>query len=376
MKSRREGSRVKAILTDCSGVLEYSRITAVMGASGAGKTSLLNVLVRSRAARRYSYSQPTDAAPALPPPPFEAAGALRPSHLPPSNPLAWGDIIRVSGNKTASAWTQSLRRAVPPLTVALLASSAATDLDPLLAPHPPGPQAGFTKAQEAVSGTISVNGQQLVGHQMRRISGFVHQEVGGAGRGGVGRGGGRGRGARSWAPAAAAAQQTRHAHAAPTTRGRLNGRHTCTWAALHPVQSLSVPVLAPYGMHSPIYTDAVSMRLPALQYPLSLTRSHPLPPPRPLLCWPQDVILQTMTVREALLFAAMLRLPSAMPGGTRAQSQQHAAPLPARLLPPPARGSRSAHAAGLPLTTPLPRPRAPPAPLVCNSFGPIHTFTL
>lgn len=111
VKSRGKGSCTKAILTDCSGVLEYSRVTAVMGASGAGKTSLLNVL------------------------------------------------------------------------------------------------AGFTKAQEAVSGTISVSGQQLVGHQMRRISGFVHQE---------------------------------------------------------------------------------------------------------------DVILQTMTVREALLFAAMLRLPSAMPASVKA----------------------------------------------------------
>lgn len=43
------GSMVsKDILCSLSGVLEPARFTAVMGASGAGKTTFLNVLVRAR----------------------------------------------------------------------------------------------------------------------------------------------------------------------------------------------------------------------------------------------------------------------------------------------------------------------------------------
>lgn len=42
-------------------------------------------------------------------------------------------------------------------------------------------QAGFYKAQDKLTGDVLVNGKAVTKEKMRRISGFVHQEVRGAG---------------------------------------------------------------------------------------------------------------------------------------------------------------------------------------------------
>lgn len=117
----------KTILKGIDGVLKPARLTAVMGSSGAGKTTFLNVLV-SRT-------------PLLPSP-------LSPSPAPQCAAVRW--------------------RRVPELISLLLLPTAA---------HHSSAQAGFASAGGKVEGSISVNGVPVTPAKMRQISGYVHQEV-------------------------------------------------------------------------------------------------------------------------------------------------------------------------------------------------------
>ncbi len=128
-----------------------------------------------------------------------------------------------------------------------------------------------------VQGVISVNGDEMTGDMMRRISGFVHQV------------------------------QTRVTHSTiqhTETHARMQaGRHAGCVDCRCSLRVFSVqPVLT-----LPCFLNIAFKPCVAVGYTVSLSS----------LCCSlyaqEDVIMDTMTVREALMFAAELKLPKDMP---------------------------------------------------------------